>query len=39
MTKRDAISRINVALDRIEHALKLYATMREFAAGGHRHDA
>jgi hypothetical protein len=34
-----AITRINLALDRIELALTVYAAVIEFAARGWRHDA
>jgi hypothetical protein len=35
----DAIARISAALDRIEHALKIYDAMRQFAAKKWIHDA
>jgi hypothetical protein len=39
MIKLDAITRINSALDRIEHALKIYDAVRQFAAKRWVHDA
>lgn len=35
----DAIARVNRALDRIEHALKIYDAVRQFAAKKRIHDA
>jgi hypothetical protein len=39
MIKLDAITRINLALDRIEHALNVYAAMAEFIVRGRKLDA
>jgi hypothetical protein len=39
MIKLDAITRINLALDRIEFALAVYVAVREFEAKGFVHDA
>jgi hypothetical protein len=38
MIKFDSISRINRALDRVEHALAVYAAVHELAARGWRYD-
>lgn len=39
MIKSDAIARANMALDRIEHVLKVYDAVREFASRGWKLDA